>query len=151
MRTSKLTEEERAEKKRTYQRNYARSDKRKAARRRYNQSARGKEKNNAQCIRWRIENRDKYLASLYKADLKRHYGLTPESYNKMLEDQGSACAACQTTTPEHGVWNIDHCHTTGLVRGILCPPCNRALGHANDDANRLRALITYLERSHAGI
>lgn len=40
---------------------------------------------------------------------------------------------------------IDHDHETGLVRTILCSNCNSALGHAKDDADRLRGLAEYIE------
>jgi hypothetical protein len=40
---------------------------------------------------------------------------------------------------------IDHCHNSGVLRGLLCQPCNQALGFANDDPARLRALADYLE------
>ena len=42
--------------------------------------------------------------------------------------------------------HIDHCHKTGMVRGILCQQCNLLLGLANDDPSILRACIRYLEK-----
>lgn len=39
---------------------------------------------------------------------------------------------------------LDHNHSTGKVRGLLCHPCNRALGFADDSPRRLLALATYL-------
>ena len=40
---------------------------------------------------------------------------------------------------------IDHCHTTGKVRGILCSSCNKALGHFYDNPATLQQAILYLE------
>ncbi len=140
---------------RMYQRNYARSAKRKAVRRRYNQSERGKATNNAQSRRWRKANPDKLKKSYRKHDLKRHYGMTPMEWDAMFAVQGCACAVCKATTPgrKTGHWSTDHDHTTGKVRGILCNGCNMALGQAKDDPLRLRLLAEYLEErkdtSHA--
>ncbi len=41
---------------------------------------------------------------------------------------------------------MDHCHTTGRVRGLLCKRCNVALGLVDDKVNKLRGLISYLEK-----
>lgn len=43
--------------------------------------------------------------------------------------------------------NVDHCHNTGDVRGVLCSDCNIAIGHAEDNPTRLRVLAAYLERA----
>ena len=82
-----------------------------------------------------------------KRFLKRAYGITPEQYTEMLEEQGGVCAAngCDSSRG-HGVLYVDHCHKTGRVRGLLCHSCNTALGHVFDNADKLRGLIQYLER-----
>ena len=41
---------------------------------------------------------------------------------------------------------IDHCHQTGIIRGVICSGCNLALGHARDDKNILKSMIEYLQR-----
>lgn len=78
----------------------------------------------------------------------RKYGLTFDDYSNLVIAQTGLCAACCVATPD---LEIDHCHARGpqTVRGLLCRNCNSALGHARDDAARLRALITYLEATAA--
>jgi hypothetical protein len=75
--------------------------------------------------------------------LVRKYGVTLERYRCMLEKQGGACAICMKT--QQKAFDVDHCHATGRVRGLLCTNCNRMIGHAGDDAGRLRAAAAYLE------
>ena len=78
---------------------------------------------------------------------KTKYGITLEEREKLLKDQGYACAICQTPLQFEGtLTHTDHCHTTGKVRGILCTNCNRGLGHFKDNVNSLKNAIYYLER-----
>lgn len=137
-----LTEAER-----TYQREYARTEKRKAVRRKYNQSERGKAKNNENCRRWRAANPDKLSKAFRKHDLKRHYDMTLEQWETLFKSQGNCCACCGSTDcgRKTGHWCTDHSHKTGKVRGILCQHCNAMLGHAKDDPSRLRMGAKYLE------
>jgi hypothetical protein len=73
------------------------------------------------------------------------YGLTHEQYKSLLISQGSRCAICRTKTPRgRGEWAVDHDHTTGKVRGLLCTKCNTGIGLFDDDPARLRAAIKYL-------
>lgn len=77
------------------------------------------------------------------------YGLSLEQFEALLAAQGGRCAICRTDTPpgegRKGVWNVDHCHKTGAVRGILCAWCNSGLGYMRDDPEALRNAIAYLE------
>lgn len=77
--------------------------------------------------------------------LKTKFGLTVEDFDRMLASQSNACAVCQTVAPKTG-WHIDHCHSTGKVRGILCTNCNPMLGFAKDNTDTLKAAIRYLEK-----
>jgi hypothetical protein len=74
--------------------------------------------------------------------LKHKYGITAEEFDALLEEQGGHCALC----PALEDLCVDHNHTTGRVRGILCRNCNAALGQFRDDIDRVRAAVKYLER-----
>ena len=79
--------------------------------------------------------------------LKRHYGLSLAEYESMLEEQNNCCLICDAEFTETA--HVDHCHTTGQVRGLLCPFCNRGLGHFRDDTELMQKAIAYLENSRA--
>lgn len=72
----------------------------------------------------------------------RIYGLTSSDVDEMERRQGGGCAICGD--PLSIDLNIDHCHTTGAVRGLLCGPCNRGLGCFLDDPGRVRSALGYL-------
>ncbi|MFF1540455.1 endonuclease VII domain-containing protein [Microbacterium sp. NPDC058269] len=80
--------------------------------------------------------------------LRKNYGITHEEYDRMLDEQDGRCGGCGKTTDENDgrLFAVDHDHATGSVRGLLCSPCNLALGNARDSATTLRSLIAYLER-----
>ncbi|RFF46252.1 hypothetical protein D0A35_18975 [Xanthomonas campestris] len=83
--------------------------------------------------------------------LRSKFGLTPVAYAEMLEAQAGACAICGTQpTPGEKRFPVDHCHKTDQVRGILCGPCNRALGLFQDDPEILARAASYLTRSSSG-
>lgn len=72
-----------------------------------------------------------------------------EDYNNMLESQNYLCAICNRHYTEviHGKKKrlcIDHCHTTGKIRGLLCDKCNRGLGLFCDSYDILMSAINYL-------
>ena len=60
----------------------------------------------------------------------------------MLHRQNGVCAVCGVG----GKLHVDHDHETGLVRGLLCGSCNRALGLLKDNVDSLKMAIDYLER-----
>lgn len=75
--------------------------------------------------------------------LKGKYGITIADYDAMLAAQGGTCAICNGPPPPKG-YHVDHCHTTGVVRALLCFSCNTALGHVQDNTDTLRRMIDYL-------
>lgn len=77
--------------------------------------------------------------------LQRLYGVTMDYYNQKLEEQGGVCVICKISPDsEKKRFHIDHCHTTGKVRGILCSNCNTALGSFRDNVESLNRAIEYL-------
>ena len=78
--------------------------------------------------------------------LRRTFGITSQEYDQMLHLQGGKCAICHTTECKSGyALAVDHCHTTGQIRGLLCRDCNTSLGKFNDDITILRQAVRYLE------
>jgi hypothetical protein len=79
-------------------------------------------------------------------NLKQRYGISVEQYKELLVQQDGKCAICKS--PHSKVtgrnFHVDHCHTTGNIRGILCHHCNTALGAFNDDINMLTEALYYL-------
>lgn len=83
--------------------------------------------------------------------LRYNYGISLETFNAMLLEQDGKCAVCRQ--PERTVVSgkvrplcVDHDHTTGAVRSLLCTACNAALGHIGDSQEILRSMDAYLER-----
>lgn len=87
--------------------------------------------------------------TIRSTQLRAKYGITSEQYDRMLEAQGGVCAVCSGTHENGHRLAVDHCHTTGKVRSLLCGACNTALGLAKEDPTRLEALAAYL-RLHQG-
>jgi hypothetical protein len=80
----------------------------------------------------------------------RVYGITPEEYTGLLEKQSGACAIClsfSSKVTRAGTLHVDHNHTTGAVRGLLCHHCNTSLGSMSDSPLLLRRAAEYIERS----
>jgi hypothetical protein len=103
---------------------------------------------------WYSRNTEQGLSNRRRLQIKAAYGLTPERYDAILASQDGVCAVCRQ--PERTVdprskrpyvrLSVDHCHTTGRVRGLLCHRCNRAIGLLGDSVDLLRQAIDYLER-----
>ena len=73
------------------------------------------------------------------------YGLTREQFASMQLQQNGLCAICGRPPKENTILHVDHDHSSGAVRGLLCGPCNRMLGLSRDSTETLRNAIQYLE------
>ncbi len=102
--------------------------------------------------RWSSANKDK----IRDRRLKRTYGISSVDYDRMLEAQGGKCAICGTDkgavrkkTGSGYALYVDHCHATGVVRGLLCSNCNVAIGKLKDDPSLLTKAAEYVS-AHKG-
>lgn len=77
----------------------------------------------------------------------KRYGLTVERYDEMVAAQGGNCLICEKPPRDGAQLAVDHDHTTGTVRGLLCRPCNLAIGTLRDDPDAaLRASMYLLQK-----
>ena len=79
-----------------------------------------------------------------KSYLKRKYGMTIDQYDAMLKAQGGGCFICTRPPREDISLHVDHDHSTGKVRGILCFRCNNALADFQENTQLLRKAVDYL-------
>ena len=77
--------------------------------------------------------------------LRVKYGITLSDVSAMLEGQNNSCKICSVQFSESKKHKIDHCHKTGVVRGLLCCSCNTALGKFKDSPDTLRKAAAYVE------
>jgi hypothetical protein len=78
--------------------------------------------------------------------LKREYNLTLIQYESLKQNQNNSCAICKTELQAGMQAHIDHCHSTNIVRGILCRWCNIGLGHFKDSIENLKSAQKYLKK-----
>lgn len=128
---------------------------------------RDKEKINAQAFKWRTENAarasetgmkwrkanpDKVKEYQRTTNLRKNFGLEQSDYKAMLDEQNGVCFLCEKPethinykTKTLAALSVDHCHTQGHVRRLLCNNCNHALGFFKDDPELLRKAANYVE------
>ncbi len=120
------------------------------------QSKKWREENKERCanksLDWKKNNPDKVKKYQRIANLRKSFGIEVHQYEEMLSKQGGVCAICglketfiHKKTNQAASLAVDHCHTTGVVRGLLCKSCNTALGHFKDNTDNLVSAIKYLE------
>lgn len=100
---------------------------------------------------WYYNNKERGDANSRRSRLNARFGITPEEYERLLADQGGVCAICANPerTERDGKpmrLSVDHCHTTGKVRGLLCHGCNRSIGLFGEDVDLMEKAAQYLER-----
>lgn len=89
------------------------------------------------------EVKEKMIRNSKEYHIKKSYGLSYEEYEEMFQIHENKCAICGTE-PERKL-HVDHCHSSGNIRGLLCAECNLGLGLFKDNKNFLQSAIQYLE------
>ena len=96
-------------------------------------------------------NKSRYLKANLRFQL-RQWGVVEEEIEATTEalwmGKHGVCDVCGSG-PDSRLLDVDHCHTTNRIRGVLCHHCNTALGLLGDDIARIAALAAYLERGDA--
>ena len=105
---------------------------------------------------WRKNNPEKRKLQLQKESgkdynhnkhLKKKYNITRKEYLEMFTAQGGNCAICLTNQIEFEKrLFVDHCHTTGKIRQLLCSSCNSVLGFAKENPTILQNAINYIKK-----
>ena len=87
--------------------------------------------------------------------LKQKYGFGPTTYSDLLAKQHGVCLICLEAPRPGKVLHVDHRHSCcpgkrscgQCIRGLICGPCNHAIGNLRDNPTFARALASYLEAS----
>jgi hypothetical protein len=106
-----------------------------------------KAKNRKKLAAYDVAYKAKNRKRIHRQALNRKYGLTPEGYDCLLSLQNHACGCCGRTDPGRSNsthFMVDHDHKTGQVRGLLCYPCNSAIGKLGDSIEGLQRALNYL-------
>lgn len=82
-----------------------------------------------------------------KSHLRRSYGIEEEDFQVLFEMQDGKCKICGRTEADSrkSFLCVDHVEGTTLIRGLLCSPCNSAIGLLQHDPVLLKNAVAYLE------
>ena len=80
--------------------------------------------------------------------LRKTFNMSVEAFDALAANQDGKCAICKRP-PNGRALDVDHCHETGRIRGLLCNACNRAVGALQNDAVRCKAAADYLTANPA--
>lgn len=107
------------------------------------------DKRRASRQRWMEKHPEYFTERHYRA----RYKISKQEFDGLLAAQENQCAICERTEPKGRNWHLDHCHDSGLIRGVLCHSCNVGIGLLGDTDEAVLRAYTYLasfyrERKH---
>lgn len=118
----------------------------------YSQSVAGYQTSCRECVLIKRKsdykmNPEKYKKSYRAFNLRQSYGLSLKDWDDMFLSQNGCCAICDKHQSDlKKVLAVDHCHASGIVRGLLCTSCNLMIGYAKDSPSILFKSINYLNK-----
>jgi hypothetical protein len=103
------------------------------------------EKVRASRRKWEANNPDRHKRwpECWHRHIKNRYGITETDFNAMLVRQHGGCAICNDG-PGKRKFHVDHCHSTGKIRGLLCHRCNVGIGMFRENPQLFIEAITYM-------
>jgi len=95
---------------------------------------------------WKLSQKSfKTSPELRNAHYLKTYGITLAQYNELFISQKGCCAICDRHQDLFNrALSVDHCHSSGQIRGLLCDECNKAIGYFKDKTSLLYAAVYYL-------
>ena len=106
---------------------------------------------------WRKDNPERFREIKRNSRLKAEFGITATQYDAMYANQNGKCAICntqETSKSSHSAapkaLAVDHDHSTGKVRALLCSRCNQAVGMVKENFDTALNLAKYIHE-HKGI
>lgn len=94
---------------------------------------------------WRLKNWEKYATKRADQRLRVRYKIGLKDYDRMSKEQNNVCAICGDKVTDKRL-RVDHNHTTGKVRGLLCVGCNIGIGAFKENINFMLSAVKYLQR-----
>ena len=94
---------------------------------------------------YRENNPEKVVKTIRESNYRRNYGITLEQYEIILKSQNGLCKICEKVNIVGKRLAVDHEHKSGIIRGLLCDNCNLAIGKFEDDVERIKRAVSYLE------
>ena len=94
---------------------------------------------------YREDHPEKFKVYQNNCRRRKSYGISPEQYKNLWEIQNGKCGICFSELKGDRTTHIDHNHSTGNVRGLLCHHCNTALGLFKEDWSTISNALNYLE------
>ena len=95
--------------------------------------------------------KDCHYIAQRNGELRRNFGISYAEYLVMLDAQQGRCAICAVRQEDLSkAFAVDHCHSSGKIRGLLCWRCNSSIGRFEEDVNLLKRAIEYLQIHKSG-